>query len=105
MTVIALGKTLTRAVVSLKKHIGSLRSVSTTENPIKSLDKRTSDLESLVRSQAVHIGDLESDIKEASVVTSALAQRVISVFWIAVLSGIVALTALVLSILAIAHSW
>ena len=107
LTAIALGTKLTRSVVSLKKHIDVLRSGAILENPqpspIEALDKRTSDLESLARRQAVRIGDLELGLEDASVVTSDLAERVSTIFWIAILSGTVALIALVLSILTIAH--
>jgi predicted nucleic acid-binding protein len=107
LTAIALGTRLTKAVVSLKKHIDVLRSGATSEglqpSSIEALDKRTSDLESLARRQAVRISDLEIGLEDAAVVTTALAERVSAIFWIAVLSGTVALTALVLSIFPIAH--
>lgn len=106
LTAIALGAGLTQAVVSLKKRIAALRSGAILENlkpPVEALDKRTSDLESLARRQAVRISDLEIGLEGASAVTSALAQRVSTIFWIALVSGAVALVALILSILAIAH--
>ena len=108
LTAIALGTRLTKAVVSLKKHIDDLRSGATSESlqpsPIEALDKRTSDLESLARKQAARIGDLEIGLEDAAVVTSALAERVTTIFWITVLGGTVGLIALILSILAIGHS-
>jgi predicted nucleic acid-binding protein len=108
LTAIALGTRLTKAVVQLKKQIDDLRSGAAPENlqppPIEALDKRTSDLESLARRQAVRISDLEIGLEDASAVTSALAQRVSTIFWIALMSGTVALIALILSILTIAHA-
>jgi hypothetical protein len=107
LTAIALGTRLTKAVVSLKNHIDTLRSGVMPENPqpspIEALDKRTSELESLARKQAVRISDLEIGLEDAAAVTSALAQRVSAIFWIAIASGIVALIALILSILAVFH--
>ena len=107
LNAIALGTRLAKSVVSLKKHIDDLRSGAAPENPqpspIEALDKRTSDLESLARKQAVRISDLEIGLEDASAVTSALAQRVGTIFWIALLSGTVALIGLILSILVISH--
>lgn len=108
LTAIALGTRLTRSVVSLKRHIDVLRSGAAPEElrsaPIETLDRRINDLESLARRQAVRISDLELGLEDASIVTSALAQRVSAIFWIAVLSSTVALIALILSILTIAHA-
>jgi predicted nucleic acid-binding protein len=107
LTAIALGTRLTKAIVSLKKHIDVLRSGATSgdlrPSPIEALDKRTSDLESLARRQAVRISDLELGLEDAAVITSALAERITTIFWIALLSGTVALLALILSIFTIAH--
>jgi hypothetical protein len=107
LNAIALGTKLTKAVVSLKNHRDALRSGATAQkpplSPMEALDKRTSDLESLARKQAVRISDLELGLEDASAVTGALAQRVGAIFWIALLSGTLALIALIVSILAIAH--
>ena len=108
LTAIALGTRLTKAVVSLKKHIDELRSGPASESlqpsPMEALDNRIRDLESLARRQAVRISDLELGLEDASAVTSALAQRVGAIFWMALLSGAVALIALILAILALSHA-
>ena len=108
-TTIALGTTLTRAVISLKKHISALRSGSGAAieylppSALEALDRRTASLESLARQQSTRINDLESGLEDASAVTDALAHRVSTIFWIALMSGAVGLIALVVSIVAIAH--
>jgi len=106
-TTIALGTKLTRAVISLKKHIDTLRSGTTLEyvqpSVLEALDRRTADLELLASRQADRITALETSLEDASGVADALAQRVGSVFWIAVMSGTVGSIALVLSIIAIAY--
>jgi hypothetical protein len=106
-TTIALGTTLTRAVISLKKHISALRSGAAIEylppSALEALDRRTASLESLARRQSTRINDLESGLEDASAVTDALAHRVSTIFWIALMSGAVGLIALVVSIVAIAH--
>ena len=104
---IALGAKLTRSVISLKKHIDALRSGAKVEylqpSVLDALDRRTADLELLAARQADRITALETGLEDASGVADALAQRVGTVFWIALMSGTVALIALVLSIIAIAH--
>jgi predicted nucleic acid-binding protein len=107
LTAIALGTRLTKAVVSSKRHVDDLRSSAAPKtlqpSPIDALDRRTSDLESLARRQAARISDLEIGLEDAAVVTTALAERVSTIFWIAVLSGTVALISLILSIFTIAY--
>lgn len=106
-TTIALGTKLTRAVISLKKHIDSLRSGGTAErvqpSVLEALDRRTADLESLAVRQADRITALETSLEDASGVADALAERVGTVFWLTLMSGSIGLIALVLSIIAIAH--
>lgn len=106
-TTIALGAKLTRAVVSLKKHIDALRSGTTFEyvqpSVLEALDRRTAELESLASRQAARIAALETSLADASAVTDALAHRMGTVFWLALMSGAIGLIALVLSIIAIAH--
>ena len=105
LTAIAWGGKLTRAVVSLKKHIDALRSGATFEytqpSVLEALDRRTADLELLASRQAARINALETGLEDASAVTDALAHRVGTIFWIALISGTVALIALALSIVAI----
>lgn len=107
LTAIAWGGKLSRAVVSLKKHIDALRSGATFEysqpSAIDALDRRTADLELLASRQAARINALETGLEDASAVTDALAHRVGTIFWIALIGGTVALIALVLSIVAIAQ--
>lgn len=107
-TTIALGTKLTRAVISLKKHIDSLRSGGTAErvqpSVLEALDRRTADLESLAGRQADRIAALETSLEDASGVADALAERVGTVFWLTLMSGSIGLIALVLSIIAIAHA-
>jgi len=107
-TTIALGTTLTRAVISLKKHISTLRSGAAVEylppSAIEALDRRTADLESLVKHQSTRISALETGLEDASAVTEALADRVSTIFWFAMMSGAVGLIALVLSIIAIVRA-
>ncbi len=107
-TTIALGTKLTRAVISLKKHIDSLRSGGTAErvqpSVLEALDRRTADLESLAVRQADRIAALETSLEDASGVADALAERVGTVFWLTLTSGSIGLIALVLSIIAIAHA-
>ena len=104
---IALGTKLTRAVMSLKRHIDAPRSGSTPEyvQPavLEALDRRTADLESLASRQADRIAALETGLEDASGVADVVAERVGTVFWIALMSGAVGLIALVLSIVTIAH--
>ena len=106
-TTIALGTRLTRAVISLKKHIDTLRSGTTLEyvqpSVLEALDRRTADLESLAIRQADRITALEAGLEDASGVADALAERVGTVFWLTLMSGSIGLIALVLSIIAIAH--
>jgi hypothetical protein len=106
-TTIALGTKLTRAVLSLKKHIDALGSGVTLEygqpSVLDALDRRTADLESLAGQQAARISALEGGLEDASAVTDALAHRVGTIFWIALISGAVGLIASVLAIVAIAH--
>jgi len=106
-TTIALGTRLTRAVISLKKHIDTLRSGTTLEyvqpSVLEALDRRTADLESLAIRQADRITALEAGLEDASGVADALAERVGTVFWLTLMSGSIGLIALVLSIIAIVH--
>jgi hypothetical protein len=108
LTTIALGGRLARAVVSLKKHIDALRSGATFEysqpSAIEALDRRTADLELLASRQAARINAVETGLEDASAVTDALAHRVGTIFWIALIGGAVALIALVLSIVAMVHA-
>lgn len=107
LTTIALGTRLTRAVISLKKHIDALRSGAPLEyaspSVLDALDRRTVDLELLASQQAARIGALEAGLEDAFAVTNALARRVGTIFWIALMGGAVGLIALALSIVAIAH--
>jgi hypothetical protein len=106
-TTIALGAKLTRSVISLKNHIDALRSGATFEyappSVLDALDRRTADLESLASQQAARIAALETSLADASAVTDALAHRVGTIFWIALMGGTFGLIALVLSIVSIAH--
>ena len=108
LTTIALGGRLARAIVSLKKHVDALRSGATFEysqpSALEALDRRTADLELLASRQAARINALETGLEDASAVTDALAHRVGTIFWIALIGGTVALIALVLSIVVMAHA-
>lgn len=99
---IALGTTLVQQVMKLKKRINGLRSNAVVEDvqpdAVDALDRRVETLERLTRRQAALMKDLETGLEDASAVTESLARRVRTIFWIAVPGGIVALSALALSI-------
>ncbi|HXX44916.1 MAG TPA: hypothetical protein VEJ38_09320 [Candidatus Acidoferrales bacterium] len=104
---IALGTKLTRAVISLKKHIDALRSGTAREyvqpSVLEALDRRTAELELLASRQTDRIAALEASLEDASAVADALAERMGTVFWLTLMSGSIGLIAIVLSIIAIAH--
>ena len=99
---IALGTTLVQQVLKLKKRINGLRSNAAVEdirpNALDELDRRVDTLERVTHRQAAAIKDLEVGLEDASAITESLARRVRAIFWIAVPGGIVALSALVISI-------
>ena len=120
---IALGTTLTRAVISLRKHIVALRAGSSpaieylpgsrleacTPKAVPSIfEFRKRPFENTAHFNVVFlvptgINALETGLEDASVVTEALADRLGTIFAVATVGTALATVALVLSIIAIIH--
>lgn len=107
-TVFSVGKKVLKSVADLKRDAESFRAGSTRAHPhsaeLEALGKRTGDLESLAREQRFAIHELEHGVKDASSAAEALADRVGTIFWIALVGLVLGVIALTFSILVITHA-
>jgi hypothetical protein len=102
---ISVGHRVLRTLGVLKNDVESFRSRSAQARAhnaqMEALDKRTGDLEMLAREQDDRLEEIEKSLKDALTATEALAQRVGTIYWIAVAGCAVGVPALVVSTIAL----
>jgi cytochrome c biogenesis protein ResB len=107
-TAFSLGKKVLKSLADLRRDAESFRSGTANANvhsaQLEALGKRTETLESLAREQRFAIQELEHGVKDASSAAEALANRVGTIFWIALVGIILGVIALTFSILVMTHA-
>jgi predicted RNase H-like nuclease (RuvC/YqgF family) len=102
---ISVGRRVLKTLGALKKDVETFRSSRARggvhQTQMEALDKRTNDLEMLTREQESRIEDIEKSLEDALTATEALAQRVGTIYWIAVAGCAVSVPALVISVIAL----
>ena len=85
---ISVGRRVIKTIAALKSDVDSFRSrrAKTQEHhaQMEALDKRASDLERLAREQDDRLRQIENSLKDTLIATEAVAERVGTIYWIAV---------------------
>ena len=102
---ISVGSRVIKTLGALKKDVDSFRAgraqAGAHHTQMEVLDKRTSDLEILAKEQDGRIEEIENSLKDALTATEALAQRVGTIYWMALVGCAVSVPALVISVMAL----
>ena len=102
LAAISLGQKLIRAVADLKKDVRSVRASGAGNNPhatrLDMVEARINNLESHAVEQDPRITELERGLGDTLRATEALAERVGTIFWIAIVGCGLALVAVILSL-------
>src|SRR3954468_15112378 len=113
--VIGLGQSVVKTISALKRDVESVRpanpdvasqsvkQVEALDRQIEAMEKRTSDLESIVQAQENRFRQIEKSLSDAVSATEAVAQRASTIFWIGAVSCALSVSALTISIIALVH--
>src|ERR1700685_82529 len=98
---ISVGRRVIKTIAALKGDVDSFRSRSakTQEHhaQMEAFDRRASDLERLAREQDDRLRQIENSLKDTLIATEAVAERVGTIYWIAVAGCALSVPAIILS--------
>jgi len=108
LAMISLGQKLLRTLADLRKGAKSLPAAipqpDLHRTRIEALESRLDDLEALAKEQDIRLAGLQNVLRDTLKVTEALAGRVATVFWIALVGCILAAIAAIASLLFLIHA-
>lgn len=108
LAAISLGHRVLNSVRAFQKQAASVRTETARSDAsfakLDALDERTSNLELIAKEQGDTMVAIERLVKESLAATEAIANRVGTIFWIAVAGCTAAVAALVLAIVALARA-